>query len=877
VSGISASVRSESITASVSGVGVVSANISQSQSVLASTSGGVGPQGPPGPSGASSWSEIIGKPATFPPPVATSSVLGGVKQGSNVTIGVDGTIGVAAPFSGSYSDLTNRPSLGSAAAAATTDFAAASHTHSLSSLTQSSATSGQVVTWSGSAWTASDAATPATIDGNGSGIPSLLLHCDGANGGTAFTDSSANALTVTANGVTTSTAQSKFGGASAYFDNSHLEITDANGSPVEALSLGTGEFTVDFWVYVTGGSEYRNILEFGTASDYPATRFGLTIYPSGILQVENFAALVADTTTFPLNQWVHVAVTRDAANTMRLFRNGTVVGSATVSQSFVANMARIGKQWDGNHVVGWLDELRVVKGESLFTGNFTPPTSAYSGGSPGTTIRQRRGTASSLAGVTLASGQIAFETDSGKLKVGDGVTVYSSLAYVSGSGGSSAWADITGKPTFATVATSGAYADLTGLPALFDGAYASLTGLPTLGTAAASASTDFAAVSHAHGNLSSSGLVDGNTASGQIVVTTTGGALTTAASIASSAVTGLPTAGTGSTNYCAGNDARLSDSREWSASTVTQADAEAGTATTRFAFTPLRVFQAIAAWWAASSAKTKLDGIATGATANSSDATLLARANHTGTQDASTITGLGTLATQSGTFSGTSSGTNTGDQTITLSGDVTGSGTGSFAATLSTTGVAASSYGSASSVATFTVDAKGRLTTAGSTSIAIAASAVTSGTFDPARIPTIAYSSLSGLPTLGTAAAAATGDFAAASHSHAASAITSGTIDVARLPVGTGSTQVAAGNDSRFSDSRSPTAHTHPLSDLSQSGATTDQVPKWNGSAWVPATVSGGGGGSSSASDLVSGTLSDALLSDKARSSLNLYLWSNFR
>jgi hypothetical protein len=47
-----------------------------------------------------------------------------------------------------------------------------------------------------------------------------------------------------------------------------------------------------------------------------------------------------------------------------------------------------------------------------------------------------------------------------------------------------------------------------------------------------------------------------------------------------------------------------------------------------------------------------------------------------------TTLGLGTLATQSGTFSGTSSGTNTGDQTITLTGAVTGSGTGSFATTL---------------------------------------------------------------------------------------------------------------------------------------------------------------------------------------------------
>lgn len=54
---------------------------------------------------------------------------------------------------------------------------------------------------------------------------------------------------------------------------------------------------------------------------------------------------------------------------------------------------------------------------------------------------------------------------------------------------------------------------------------------------------------------------------------------------------------------------------------------------------------------------------------------------------ARTNLGLGTLATQSGTFSGTSSGTNTGDQTITLTGDVTGSGTGSFATSLAAASV----------------------------------------------------------------------------------------------------------------------------------------------------------------------------------------------
>ena len=45
------------------------------------------------------------------------------------------------------------------------------------------------------------------------------------------------------------------------------------------------------------------------------------------------------------------------------------------------------------------------------------------------------------------------------------------------------------------------------------------------------------------------------------------------------------------------NDPRLSDAREWTAGTVSQAEAEAGTATTRRAWTAQRVRQAIASWW----------------------------------------------------------------------------------------------------------------------------------------------------------------------------------------------------------------------------------------------------------------------------------------
>lgn len=87
-----------------------------------------------------------------------------------------------------------------------------------------------------------------------------------------------------------------------------------------------------------------------------------------------------------------------------------------------------------------------------------------------------------------------------------------------GGGGPVAWADVTNKPTFATVATSGEYADLSNKPALAavatSGLYSDLSGTPSLPSASNDVATEVSATGaagvlntyaradhqHAHGN-----------------------------------------------------------------------------------------------------------------------------------------------------------------------------------------------------------------------------------------------------------------------------------------------------------------------------------------------------------------------------------------
>jgi hypothetical protein len=124
-----------------------------------------------------------------------------------------------------------------------------------------------------------------------------------------------------------------------------------------------------------------------------------------------------------------------------------------------------------------------------------------------------------------------------------------------------------------------------------------------------------------------------------------------------------------------------------------------------------------------------------------------------------------------------------------LTGDATaGPGSGSQALTLATVNSNTGSFGSASSVATFTVNAKGLLTAAGSTAIAISGSAVSGGTFgavNGSALTNLSAAALSGVLPVGVTGGSGL--------SIATSQLT-GTLQAAQFPALTGDVTTTAGS-----------------------------------------------------------------------------------
>jgi hypothetical protein len=210
---------------------------------------------------------------------------------------------------------------------------------------------------------------------------SLLLHCDGTNGSTTFTDSSNNNLTVTANGnAQISTAQHKFGGASAYFDGTGDYLSIPNN---DAFELGSSDFTIEFFIKPDTINTPKLLLDKRTASTNGFYFSQPTADPSKIA----FGGGDGTTSITPIissisistSQFHHVALSK-TGTTATMYIDGVSAGTTTIT-SFASNTAGlvIGVFFDlsGYFYAGFLDEIRITKGVARYTTNFTPPTSAF--------------------------------------------------------------------------------------------------------------------------------------------------------------------------------------------------------------------------------------------------------------------------------------------------------------------------------------------------------------------------------------------------------------------------------------------------------------------------------------------------------------------
>jgi hypothetical protein len=211
----------------------------------------------------------------------------------------------------------------------------------------------------------------------------LLLQGDGN-----FTDSSLNNTTLAVTGAVTTTASSKFGTGALSFPGSAFLTTPVSS----AYTFGTSNFTIESWIYLTGGTSANQIRFIGnctlgsTLNDW---LFG--IQQNGNVIVSGFAnsaggpsALFSTGTIgLSLNTWYHWAFVRNG-NTYTQYINGAQDVTGTFNFNVDNSTARpINIGGDGyvagatETFIGYLDSVRVTIGVARYTAPFQVPTAAF--------------------------------------------------------------------------------------------------------------------------------------------------------------------------------------------------------------------------------------------------------------------------------------------------------------------------------------------------------------------------------------------------------------------------------------------------------------------------------------------------------------------
>ena len=202
------------------------------------------------------------------------------------------------------------------------------------------------------------------------------------NGSNTFKDYSQYNNTITTYGDTKQlSTQYKFDNGAIYFDgvNNYLQVvTGDNGD------FGTGDFTVDLWVYPMGHNNG------GYCGHGSSSSIGWVI-DNNWTYGDNFRLACNDGSTWHLyvtdpapiihNQWYHIAVVR-TGSIIKMYKNGIQVTSYDAGSKIVrkgTNDFSIGCMYTPGAYKEkcYIQYVRITKGKALWTANFTPPNKPY--------------------------------------------------------------------------------------------------------------------------------------------------------------------------------------------------------------------------------------------------------------------------------------------------------------------------------------------------------------------------------------------------------------------------------------------------------------------------------------------------------------------
>ena len=175
-----------------------------------------------------------------------------------------------------------------------------------------------------------------------------------------------------------STSVVKYGTGSLAFDGTGDALTGQSNTP--NLQLGTGNFTVECWLYQTATNVYPSVLEIGSHATQNGGILFIASDGSTITAYNGLAGFLGTATAPALNTWNHIAWVRNNG-VFKIYVNG--VGNAGVA--FTGNLntstsVTVGAEVALNYTytyTGYIDDLRITKGYARYTATFTPPTAAF--------------------------------------------------------------------------------------------------------------------------------------------------------------------------------------------------------------------------------------------------------------------------------------------------------------------------------------------------------------------------------------------------------------------------------------------------------------------------------------------------------------------